>query len=58
MEFYASPERARMLRAEVKDLLMYKMTANELHDIKINPAFDVTPTYSKIKERLTKKGKD
>ncbi len=52
MEFYASPERATRLRADLKDLLMSKLTPEELKSVKIKPAFDCTPTFTKIKDKL------
>lgn len=54
LEFYTSPERARLLKSKVADLLLANLQEEDLLDIRMKPAVDFTPTFSKIKNKLKK----
>lgn len=51
LNFYASPERARMLKSRVTDILLRSLGKEDLIGIDVRPAVDFTPTFSKIKKR-------
>jgi len=52
LEFYASPEKAKLLKAKVTDLLLRDLSHEGLLGIDVRPAVDLTPTFTKIKKRL------
>ncbi len=54
LEFYTSPERARILKAKVADLLLANLHEDDLLGIKMKAAVDLTPTFSKLKRKLSK----
>lgn len=58
MEFYASKDRAMLLRSDIKEFLISKLTPSEMKDIKIKPAFDCTPTFTKIKNKIIPKSEE
>ncbi len=57
LEFYTSPNKARLLKSKVTSLLLQNLSAEDLVAVQTEPlmsAVDLTPTFSKIKSRLRK----
>lgn len=54
LEFYTSPEKAKLLKSKVTNLLLANLQEEDLLDIRMKPAVDFTPTYTKAKNKLKK----
>jgi len=54
LEFYASPEKARLLKSKVADILLNNLEEEDLLSIDVKPAVDITPSYSRFREKLAK----
>lgn len=54
LEFYASPERAKLLKSKVTNILLANLQEEDLLGIKMKPAVDLTPTFTKMKNKLRK----
>lgn len=57
LEFYTTPQRARILKTEVTTLLLKSLAGEELIGVDVQPAVDLTPSFSKIfwEKRQSKK---
>lgn len=49
LNFYTSPERAKILKSKVTDMLLQTLGKEDLIGIDVEPAIDLTPTFSKLK---------
>jgi len=54
LEFYASPEKAKLLKSKVTDILLNNLEEEDLLSIDVKPVVDITPSYSRFKEKLAK----
>ena len=52
LEFYTSPEKARILKSKVTSILLDNLQEEDLLGIKMKPAVDFTPTFTKAKNKL------
>jgi len=55
LEFYTTPRRAQILKSKVADIILRKLQKEDLVAIDVQPAIDLTPTFTRIKSRHSKK---
>lgn len=60
LEFYILPGKARILKSKITDVLLRNLSREDLVAIETRPmvpAIDLTPTFSMIRNKLTKNKK-
>lgn len=57
LEFYTTPKKAKILKSRVKDILLRGLQGEDLIAVEMQPAVDLTPTFTRVTEKYRKRGK-